>query len=89
MIIPLLCGPTKMQVYDPEINQTACYRYTLIEVEQASLPALLLIDDFPPDYPESQPSIKNAHKSAAAHPSILDVDAAGGAYGPVRASDAP
>ena len=73
-----------MQIYDPEIKQTACYRYTLIEVEQASLPALLPLDDFSPDYPESLPPTL-----VAAQPSILDVDAAGGAYGPVRASDAP
>ena len=85
MVIPLKCGPDKLVIYDPEISQTACYRYALIEIEQANLPPLLPVEDnLPlPDVPERRLP-EDTLESVTAQPSILDADAAGGAYGPNR-----
>ena len=84
VVIPVKCGEDKLVIYDPEIAKTACYRYSLIEVEQESLPPAapfedaLVADDRLSSGSEEE-LIADDHEDAAADSQIVDADAAGGA----------
>ena len=56
-VIPLLFGTTKLQVFDAETNETAWYRYSLIEVEPEHIAH--------PDLPKLVP-LEDAHKTGEA-----------------------
>ncbi len=70
-----------MMIYDPEIAAVACYRYSLIEVEQEDLPHAERFDGEVADSlfgTESEEEVLR-DDSEEEVPQVVDADAAGGA----------
>ena len=71
MIVPVNCGPSKLVIFDPENDETACYRYSLIEVEDPTLPP-----GADPSLPPPLPLEDALYETD--HIEFVDADAAGG-----------
>lgn len=82
VVIPVKCGRDKMMIYDPEIAATACYQYSLIEVEQEGPPPTEPFEEGILDstlVSEDEEVILDDQDSGAEDPRVVDANEAGGA----------